>query len=218
MSRPRTLRLRLATAAVAAPLALALVACGSDDDSDDAAEDAAERAATASAAPTASAPESSTSSDAPATPAGGALMAAAETAAGAVEGSTVFSVDRADAGGWEVSVVTTDGLEYDVRVSADGGSTEGDPIEDTDDDGASEASRDLDERLRLLDVAVDLAAAIDAAGAEAGAGAGEPTGIDLDEENGAASWEVQYGEDTPDELTVVVDAGSGEVLRTERDD
>jgi uncharacterized membrane protein YkoI len=218
----RTLRTRLAVAAVSAPLALALVACGSDDDSDD---------GTGVSAPASTAAPTDTSTDAPATDDGtstdsspsastggdatsaGTALVAAATAQGAVDGSTVFAVDREDAGGWEVSVVDADGTEYDVRVSADGNSVEGQPVEDTDD--GDDASRDLEERQRLLEVPVDYEAAADAA---SGSGSGEITGLELDEDNGTATWEVQYGEDTPDEVTVRVDAQSGEVTGTENDD
>ena len=58
----------------------------------------------------------------------------------------------------------------------------------------------------------------DPAAAAGSAGGGELSSAELDEDNGVATWEVQYGEDTPDELTVEVDATTGEVLRTERDD
>lgn len=221
----RTLRTRLAVAAVSAPLALALVACGSDDDSDD---------ASGVSAPASTAAPTDTSTDAPATDDGtddgtddsspsastggdatsaGTALVAAATAQGAVDGGTVFAVDREDAGGWEVSVVDADGVEYDVRVSADGNAVEGQPVEDTDD--GDDASRDLEERQRLLDVAVDYEAAASAA---SGSGSGEITGLELDEDNGTATWEVQYGEDTPDEVTVRVDAQSGEVTGTENDD
>jgi len=87
-------------------------------------------------------------------------------------------------------------------------------VEETDD--GDDSTTDPQERQRLLEVPVDYLAAIDAAAASAAGG--ELTGVDLDEDNGTATWEVQYGEETPDELTVVVDATTGEVLRTETDD
>ena len=208
-NRPRTLRTRLAVAAVTAPLALALIACGDNDDND--ADDRDADDAATSSAPAPDAGSTSTS----ATPGGqDVVLAAAATGLGAVDGATVFSVDRQDSGDWEVSLVTADGTEQDVTVSADGSSVTGGPVEETDD--ADDAARDRDERLRLLDVSVDLEAAV--AAAASSAGAGELTGADLDEDNGTATWDVQYGEDTADELTVVVDATTGEVVRTERDD
>nr|WP_237447943.1 PepSY domain-containing protein [Nocardioides flavescens] len=68
----------------------------------------------------------------------------------------------------------------------------------------------------MLDVPVDYEAAAQAA--SSAGGTGEPTGLELDEDNGTATWEVQYGEDTGTETTVRVDAQSGEVTGTENDD
>jgi uncharacterized membrane protein YkoI len=223
-------RTRLAALALTTPLALALVACGSDDDGDDDAgtdvstvqptdgtsSDAADAPATSDPA-TSEAPTSDASTDDapgadPGEPPVDALRRAAATAADAA-GGTVFSVDE-DGGLWEVSVVTDDGTEYDVRVSADGATVQGEPVEDRDD--ADDAARDRDERLRLLDAAVGYEAAIDAAAPEAGGA--EPDSVELDEENGVATWEVTFAEDTSDEVTVFVDAASGEVTGTELDD
>ena len=44
------------------------------------------------------------------------------------------------------------------------------------------------------------------------------TGLDLELSAGTAVWEVQLDEDSAAEQTVVVDAASGDVLRTETDD
>lgn len=223
----RRTRTRLAAAAVAPLLALSLVACGDDADDADDRDDAAATSAPATSAPaTSGAPatsETPATSDAPASgsaapSAGGdVLLTASATAAGAVPDGTVLSVDRRDTGDWEVSLVTPDGTEQDVAVSADGATVTSGPVEDTDHgDDAGEAERDRDERLRLLDAPVDLEAAV--AASAGSAGSGELSSAELDEDNGVATWEVQYGEDTPDELTVEVDATTGEVLRTERDD
>ena len=140
-------------------------------------------------------------------------MSAAAAGLAAVEGGTVFAVDSEDAGGWEVSVVDAQGEELDVRVGADGDAVEGDPVPDTDD--GDDATRDADERQRLLEVPLDYQAAIDAA---APSGGQDVTGFELDEENGVATWEVTYDEGTRDELTVFVDAESGEISGTEQDD
>lgn len=184
----RTARTRLAAAAVLAPLALGLVACGGDDD-----------------AP-ASASDTAASGDAQALQ--GDVETAVETALGEVDG-TVFSVDG-DSRGWEVTVVTDDGVENDLDLSADATTVERGPVEDTDSD-----QDDAAETERLLGVSLDHAAAMEAAMGEVD---GTVTGVDLSEENGTATWEVTFGEDTPDETTVEVDAESGEVLRTERGD
>lgn len=186
-----TRRTRLAVAAVLAPLALGLAACGGDDDSPE---------------------QTSTASDASSAGSGQALQGdvetAVETALSEVDG-TVFSVDG-DSRGWEVTVVTADGVENDLDLSADATTVERGPAEDTDTD-----QDDAAETERLLGVSVDHAAAIEAALGEVD---GTVTGVDLSEEDGTAVWEVTLGEDTPDETTVEVDAESGEVLRTERGD
>lgn len=183
-------RTRLATAALLAPLGLALVACG-DDDADD--------AATSSSASS----DAGTGSQA----LQGDVETAVETALAEVDG-TVFSVDG-DAQGWDVTVVTADGVENDVDLSADATSVERGPVEDTDTD-----ADDAAETERLLGVAVDHSAAMEAALGEVD---GTVTGVELSEEGGTAIWEVTFGEDTPDETTVEVDAETGEVLRTEQD-
>lgn len=195
-------RSRLATAAVLAPLALGLVACGGDDDSDD----TPAPSSTSDSTPDSTSGSTSDSSSA-STAVTGDVATAAQTALGEVDG-TVFTVDFDDQG-WDVSIVTTDGVETDVELDPAGTSVVR-SVEDTEND-----TDDAAERERLLGATVDYAAAIEAA---AGESQGTVTGVDLSEENGTAIWEVQFDEDTADELTVEVDAESGEVLRTEQDD
>ena len=188
-------------ALAAAPLALGLVACGSDDDSDD--------DATPTSTSTSSAPASTSPSDSSGGTSDAALLAAAETALGAVDG-TVFSISS-DTGSWEVQVVTADGAENELQISSDGSTVERGPVVDQDD------ANDLAEREQLLaDAELDVAAAIDAARGSVPDGA--VTGVDLDLDAGTATWDVQFDEETADEQTVTVDAVTGEVLRTERDD
>ncbi|MBC7679683.1 MAG: hypothetical protein H7233_11940, partial [Pseudorhodobacter sp.] len=140
--------------------------------------------------------------------------AAARTALGAVAASTLFSIDRDDNGGWGISLVSADGTEDGVDVAPDGASITRGPVVDNDDD--TNDTNDRAERLRLLDARVDYVAALRAArGAVA---AGTVNSVDLDEDNGATTWDVQVGENTATEQTVVVDAASGDVLRTEQDD
>lgn len=207
----RPVRARLAAAAVAPLLLVTLAACG-DDDSSDANKSADSNTASASMSPSMS-DSASMSPSGPATSEAGTLGVAAATARGAVADSTVFSVDQQDNGEWEVTLVTGDGSEQDVTVSSDGRSVTAGPVEDTDDDGKA----DREERVRLLGVPVKVEAAVRAA-AESDAGDGEPTGADLDEEKGTAVWEVQFGEDSPDGVTLIVDANTGLVLRTDSGD
>jgi len=192
-------RTRLATAAVLVPLALGLAACGGDDDPD---------AQTSTASDTSADTSADAGADSSAEALQGDVETAAATALGEVDG-TVFSVDG-DSRGWEVTVVTADGVENDVDLSADATTVERGPVEDTDTD-----KDDAAETERLLGVSLDHTAAMEAALAEVD---GTVTGVDLSEENGTAVWEVTLGEDTPDETTVEVDAESGDVLRTERGD
>jgi uncharacterized membrane protein YkoI len=204
-----TRRTRLTAALVAAPLALALVACGGDDgDTDSDSDDAA--AASTSPSPADEAPQTGQASDS-AQPAGdtAGLLAAATTALGEVPGATVFSVD-AEPTGWEVTLVAADGTESEVAIGPDGAVARG-PVTDTDE------ADDLAERRRLLSEAtVDHAAAV--AAAEVSSPGAVVTGVDLDLDAGRATWDVQFGEDTPEEQTVTVDARTGEVIGTERDD
>lgn len=211
----RRLRRSLAVAAVV-PLALGLAACGDSDDDND---DVTAPAPTATVTETASASPSTGSSDDASTggSAGGsgderALLAAAATAVGSVQGSTLFSIDRDDSGGWEITVVDGQGVENDVVVSADGSSVERGPDVDQDD---ADDQDDLAERQQLLnDVQVDYRQAVEAARGEVAGGVVED--VDLDLENGAAEWEVQVQDGTT-EQTVRIDAVSGDVTGTETD-
>ena len=196
-----TTRTRLATAALLAPLALGLVACG--DDADD--------APTTTSADTShrdTADDTTAGDDSAASTLQGDVETAAETALGEVDG-TVFSVDG-DAQGWDVTIVDADGVENDVDLDPAGTAVTRGPSQDTDTD-----ADDVAETERLLGVSVDYLAAMEAALAEV---QGTVTGVDLSEDNGTAIWEVQLDEDTPDEVTVEIDAETGEVLRTEQGD
>ena len=199
-------RTRLATAAVLAPLALGLVACGGDDDSDDTAP--ASTSSETSTTDSSTTDDGSTTDDSTGVAVEGDVETAVQTALGEVDG-TVFSVDW-DAQGWDVTIVTADGVENDVELGPDASAVTRGPVEETDDD-----ADDAAERERLLGVSLDYAAAIEAASAEV---QGTVTGVDLSEDNGTAIWEVSFGEDTADETTVEVDAETGDVLRTEQDD
>jgi uncharacterized membrane protein YkoI len=201
---------RTAFAALTVPLALTLVACGGDDDADDRAEMQLEQTATSSdPVPT------PTDAATPAAPAGDdtAVLAAATTAAGAVDGGTLFALDL-EAGGWDAEVVDAGATAYDLALAADGSSVTREPVEDRDD---ADDTDDRTEREQLLaDATLDAAGAV--AAARGAVPAGTVTGLDLDLSAGTAVWEVQLDEDTATEQTVTVDAVSGEVLRTEQDD
>ncbi|GAA1918577.1 hypothetical protein GCM10009737_20050 [Nocardioides lentus] len=216
----RPFRHRLAALAVA-PLAVVLVACGSDDDGD---TDAGTPSATVTVTESPEGDASSTPDDTGSQDdgaasgqggqgGGGDLRTAAETALGELSGATLITVDRDDNGDWDVTLLTQDGVENDVDVSADGSTvTRGPVADDNDDDGDDRA-----ERQRLLDASVDYAAAIETAAGEVTDL--DVTGVDLDEDNGTLRWDVDFGDDTDDDQrTVLVDAASGQVIGTEQDD
>jgi uncharacterized membrane protein YkoI len=198
-----TIRTRLATAALLAPLALGLVACGDDD-----ADDAQTSTSSGTSDDSGTNDDSGTSDDSGTATLQGDVETAAETALGEVDG-TVFSVDG-DPQGWDVTVVTADGIENEVDLDAAATAVTRGPDQESDND-----ADDAAETERLLGVSVDYLTAVEAALAEV---QGAVTGVDLSEDNGTAIWEVQIDEDTPNEVTVEVDAETGDVLRTEQDD
>ncbi|WP_341927516.1 PepSY domain-containing protein [Nocardioides psychrotolerans] len=203
-------RSTFATALLAGPLALALVACGGDSDTEDDNDTDISSGLGTSTTQTPAAPSGDAATR-------GDLLAAARTALAAVDGSALFSIDD-ETSGWEVTVVSADGVENDVTVSLDGSAVTRGPVVDTDDaDDRDDEAQDVAERQQLLsDARVDHVAAIEAA--QGAVPDGTVTGADLDLERGTATWEVQLDEDTAAEQTVTVDAVTGEVLRTERDD
>lgn len=210
-------------AAATLPLVLALSACGGDDEIVDGAPTSPSASATPTPAP---APAETSTPAAPSTPAtptpsqgGGsqagdgdddAALAAARTALDAAPG-TVVTIDT-DRGGWEVVVAAADGSETEVGLDAAGTAvTRGPQPEDRDEDAEDRAETQRAVQAARVSYADALATA-------RGVVAGTPLdSVDLNEDDGRVVWEVQLG-DGPDEQTVVVDAGSGQLLGTERDD
>ncbi len=211
MSRQHHHRLLLASAL--APLTVALVACGGggEGNAGDVSTPAPSSASTSQSTsqPTSQPTSTSTAADDasppptdPGTPSGHPeLVRAAGAALDAVQGSTLFSIDD-QPNGWKVSVVTDEGTESHVLVSADGSMVTGGPTKEIDD--GDDAVTDPQERQDLLDVPVDYLAAISAG--DARADGGELSELDLDSDNGRDTWELTYGEDTPDQRNVAVDA------------
>lgn len=213
-------------AAATLPLVLALSACGGDDDE---VVDGVPTRPTATGSASAGdtgipTPSDATDSAAPSTPAtqapssGGsqagtgddAALAAARSALDAA-GGTVVTVD-ADRGGWEVVVAAADGSETEVGLDAAGTAiTRGPQPEDRDEDAEDRAETQRAVQAASVGYADALATA-------RGVVTGTPLdSVDLTEDDGRVVWEVQLG-DGAAEQTVVVDAGSGRVLGTERDD
>ncbi|GAA4700232.1 PepSY domain-containing protein [Nocardioides nanhaiensis] len=212
-------------AAASLPLVLALSACGSDDDDRDdttalapsaSAADGDTATPTPSEAPTSAAP-STAPTQAPSS--GGsaagssddeAALAAARTALDAA-GGTVVTVDT-DRGGWEVVVAAADGSETEVGLDAAGTAvTRGPQPEDRDEDAEDRAETQRAVQAARVSYADALATA-------RGVVSGKPLdSVDLSEDDGRITWDVQFG-DGAAEQTVVINAGSGQVLGTERDD
>ncbi|MEO9323093.1 PepSY domain-containing protein [Nocardioides sp. C4-1] len=204
--RTRTAALVLA----GAPLALALVACGSDDGDTGARTDTAPAAAEVASSEPAQA--TTTSPTTSAAPDDDTVLAAARTALAELDG-TVVAIDR-ESGGWDVTVVTSaDAPERDLLVSLDGTTVERGPVDDRDDDADDRAERDT----LLAETRVDLVAAVGLARAEV---PGSPVdSVELDLDDARATWQVQLGyDDTADQHEVTIDAATGDVLRVERDD
>ncbi len=181
-------------------LALAVTASGCAGSDDDA--PTAQETFTASPSPEPSVDDSVTKADRP-------LLKAAETALAQIDDGTVFEIE--DAGdGWRVAVIDQDGVENDVVLTATGSGLLDGPTEDDDDTQARTEQRAL---VRNIDVSY-VAALVSArdAGME-----GEVDSIVLDEDDGITTWNITVAAGTPDERTVIVDAGTGAVVRVDQD-
>ncbi|MCH1868034.1 PepSY domain-containing protein [Nocardioides sp. CFH 31398] len=217
----RPFRHRLAALAVA-PLALGLVACGSDDtDADDQPNEVVTETVTqspdGSSSPDAGSEQSQGSGGTGGSGGNGAsvgdIEAAAETAVEAADGATLVSIDIDDTGDWDVTLLSQDAQESEVDVSADGSTVTRGPVADGDDNDADDQA----ERQRLLQAQVSY---VDAIGTARGEYPDlEVTGASLDDDNGTLTWDVDFGDGTNDDAqTVLVDAQTGDVVGTETDD
>lgn len=212
----RTTRTFLAAATV--PLVLLVGACGTDSD-DQASPSAPTSPAAASQAddqqaddPQAGDQQTGTAGNTSGNGGGDAAISAAARTALAEVGGTVVNVDE-QVDGWEVDLVADDGTETSIVLSADG-TRAGDPLPD--DGSDNDEADDVTENQQLLQAAtVDWAAALETARAELGDAAIDE--LDLGEDDGSIVWEVSTA-GTGTETTVVIDAASGDVIRTGTDD
>ncbi|WP_022887378.1 PepSY domain-containing protein [Glaciibacter superstes] len=154
-------------------------------------------------------PGPGTSSSAP--PAGSesqeALLSAGERALTEVPDSTVTAIDSERNGTvWEVHVVTSDGTEYEMDISADGSELVSGPTADADD------AEDKAEHLNQVN-----AAAIDYREAAkrmlAAVPGGRITELELDSEHGKTVWEADVIDKSGAKHSIQIDAGDGSVLR-----
>lgn len=140
-----------------------------------------------------------------------ALLQAGETGLGAVDNSTVFTIEEESGGNrWEVKVVTPDGEEYELDTSADGATVVSGPRRERED-----ADDRADNRRRMNEAELDFRAAVPAITEVV---AGRITELDLDSERGKTAWEADVIDGDGVKHEVSIDAASGDVLSHETDD
>lgn len=134
-----------------------------------------------------------------------ALLAAAGTARGSVPDSTVSSIEteRNDTQ-WEVQLVTTDGIEHEVEVSADGTAVVSGPLAKPED-----AKDTAKHRSRIQEAKLDVRAAVDAITKSVD---GRITELNLDDRDGTTVWEADVIDHANTLHEVSVDAATGSVV------
>ncbi|WP_227486972.1 PepSY domain-containing protein [Nocardioides malaquae] len=186
-ARP-SMPLRAKGVALAAVAALALAGCG-----DDAADDLPNPASPGESAP--SSVDAETAAEL-----AEALVAAGRTAEAEVDGSRVVGLE-ADTGEWEATVVDNDGVEHEMRISADGSEVTREPQEDDTDKDDREAN------LAELGAAqLDVEQAVDALAVQAGDQ--RIVDLQLDDDGGTVVWEAEL----EDGSEVRIDAGTADVV------
>ena len=200
--------------AVSAVTMLALAGCsgtGSDAES----SSASSQEATSSSQPAmsessdagAGAEASSSASDSQ----GVSLEDAGDAALKEVPDSTVISLETENnETQWEVQVVTSDGTEHEVIISAEDGSVVGSPTEENDD------AQDKKKHQQRVDAATvdfkEAAAKFRDAVPEA-----RITELGLDDEHGTTVWEGDLIDGDGAKHEVQIDAGSGDVITNSQD-
>jgi len=195
--RGRLRTLGMVTALVAL-ISATLLGCSSDDNGSGGTSPTSRPAASSSRAPGGS----PAGSGAPATP----LVAAARLAQAQVPDTTVVTVEQ-DRNGtvWKVQVVSPDGTEHEVVVSADGTQVVSGPTRTPDDeeDRAEHRREVAADRIgfeRAAAVVLDVVPK------------GTITGLDLDTYQGFTVWDAEVRTADGTEHDVKVGAGTGEVL------
>lgn len=144
----------------------------------------------------------------PAAPSGAAnqaLLDAGETAQAAVAGSTVISIQtQRDNTGWDVQVVTADGTDHQVGVSADGTRVDSGPSV------KSETAQDkAKHRSRVRAAKLDYRQAVSAVTV---AVPGRVTELNLDSHIGITVWKADVTDSDDAEHQVRIDAASGGIV------
>lgn len=133
------------------------------------------------------------------------LLRAGDTARAAVPGSTLISIETEHNGLWEVQVVTPDGTEHEMDVSADGATVVTGPTVDREDEADRAKHRD-----RVQAAQLDFRAATDRVLAEVPGAT--VTELNLDSENGTTVWEADAIDASHAKHEVTIDAVSGQTL------
>ena len=201
------------TLAILAVATLALTGCTEPDSPTDPPPPVATTQSMTEAAPQAShaAPQSSEPAAPGATADGAAslsaLVQAGRTALNAVPDSTVTSLDMEGNGaGWEVEVTAADGTEHELQVSADGASVLSGPTSEHDD--AVDKARHVS---RMKAASVDYEAAANKV--LSSVPNRTVVELELDDENGTVVWEAEVRESPDAKYSVLIDAGSGELIQ-----
>lgn len=182
--------------------ALALAACGSGS-----AETSAPQTSAATTSASATSSQAATSASPSPTPEGpaetGALLAALEQGLAARPGGIVVQADEEDdtQDSFDLDIVV-DGVKHEFTVFADGSIADEETSDDADDVARAAAAQVL---------------AADAVRTAAeGRGGQVATDLDLDDQNGALVWEVDFEDARGNDVgSVKVDALTGEVLPAE---
>lgn len=137
------------------------------------------------------------------------LLQAGKTAVNKVSDSTLISIETEDnEKRWEVQVVTPDGVEHEMNVSADGSETTS---------GPSKKSEDSDDRAkhrkRVKAAELDYR---DAVKAVTKAVPGRITELNIDTDGDTTVWEADVKK-SGTKYEVSIDAASGKVLEKEKD-
>ncbi len=137
---------------------------------------------------------------------GTTLVKAGQTALAQVSGSTLISIETERNGAaWEVQLVTSDGTEQELELSADGTQVVAGPV--TKNEDVADKTKHLDRvnaaKLDYAQAAQKMLSAVPN---------GTITELNLDSEQGTTVWEADVMDESNVKHSVQIDAASGEVL------
>lgn len=128
-----------------------------------------------------------------------------------MKGSTLISIESEDKGAaWEAQVVTPEGVEHEMDLSATDASVTRGPT--TDEEDASDRAK---HQRRLKDASVDYREAVDAL--DGTVQNGVITELNLDTWDGKTVWEADVNDPSGTKHEVKVDAGNAKILSDRAD-